>query len=108
MLKTVKVLTDEQTRLSLNRLRDDFAEILAPLEKLDSIREDLQGLVERNDDLESSIGRKIADLSDSVAAVKSKVNELLENQEDCLNKINFVYTEVTGFANILNTINWEK
>lgn len=108
MLKQVKVLTDEQTRQSLSRLREDFAEILAPLEKLDSIQAALEGLSERDSDLESSIGRKITDLSDSIAAVKGKVNEVLENQQDGLNKINVIYTEVTELKNILNAINWEE
>ncbi len=108
MLKQVKVLTDEQTRQSLSRLRDDFAEILAPLEKLDSIQAALEGLAERDSDLESSIGQKIADLSDSIATVRSKTDEMLENQQDGLKKINFIYTEVSELKNILNAINWEE
>ena len=108
MLKKVKVLTDEQTRQSLSRLRDDFAEILAPLKKLDSIQTILEGLNEHDSDLESSLGRKIADLSDNIAAIKSKVSELLENQQDGLTKINFIHTEITELKNSLNTITWKE
>ncbi len=108
MLKKVKVLTDEQTRQSLSRLRDDFAEILAPLEKLDSIQTILEGLNEHDSDLESSLGRKIADLSDNIAAIKSKVSELLENQQDGLTKINFIHMEITELKNSLNTITWKE
>lgn len=108
MLEQVKVLTDEQTRQSLNRLRDDFAEILAPLKQLDSIQLTLNELSDLNNDLESVIGRKISDLSDHISSVKIKMNEILDNQNDGLNKVNHIHAEIMGFKNILNEINWEE
>lgn len=108
MLEQVKVLTDEQTRQALNRLRDDFAEILAPLKKLDSIQSTLDELSNCNNDLESAIGRKISDLSDSISSIKTNVTEIVDNQYDSLNKVNLIYAEIIGFKDILNEINWEE
>ena len=107
MLDRVKVLTDEQTRQSLQRLRDDFAEILAPLEKLDSVSESLSDLAERSEELESSIGGKINDLADNISAIKKKTTEILDIQQECLNKTNSVHSEIIEFKNALNAINWE-
>lgn len=108
MLKQVKVLTDEQTRQSLNRLRDDFAEILAPLEKLDSMQATLNELSEHNSDLTSEIGRKISDLSDNISSIKSKTNEILDMQQDNLSKVNAIHAEISEFKNALNEINWKE
>ena len=108
MLNQIKVLTDEQTRQSLNRLRENFAEILTPLEKLDSIESALSEFLERYDDLGIEIGRKISDLSDNVSSIKSKTNEILDMQQDSMNKINSIYTEINEFKNALNNINWKE
>lgn len=108
MLKQVKVLTDEQTKQSLYRLRDDFAEILAPLEKLDSIQAALNELSDRNDDLGTEIGRKISDLSDNISSIKSKTNEIIDMQQDNLNKVNAIHSEISEFKNALNEINWKE
>jgi vacuolar-type H+-ATPase subunit I/STV1 len=108
MLKQIKVLTDEQTKQSLNRLRNDFAEILAPLEKLDSIQTTLSELSDRNDDLGTEIGRKISDLSDNISSIKSKTNEILDMQQDNLSKVNAIHAEISEFKNALNEINWKE
>ena len=89
MLKKVKVLTDEQTRQSLNRLRDDFAEILAPLKKLDSIQ-------------------SVSELQGSVKSIETKIDEILKDQQDSLKKTNFIYDTMVELKDVLNKINWEE
>ena len=106
MLKQVKVLTDEQTRQSLNRLREDFAEILAPLQKLDNIQQSLYELADAGNDTEAALGRKIDELADAVSSIKSKTSEILDLQQEALNKINAVNAEISEFKNALNNINW--
>ena len=98
MLEPVKVMIDEQSKLTLKQLQDVFAELLAPLknlekssgdedsQRLQQIESELHRLSTHLDDAVDDLSRKIAAIADAQAEVFSKVAAVASLQEKLLSK----------------------
>lgn len=100
MIEQVKVMVDEQTKRTLVQLQNAFAELLAPLEKLDELggAGDAQGvsaqlssemrkIANAVEDATDDLKRRIAEIADNQAELFGKFAQLVSNQETMLSKL---------------------
>ena len=100
MIEQVKVMVDEQTKRTLVQLQNAFAELLAPLGKLDALggAGDAQGvstqlsseirkIANAVEDATDDLKRRIAEIADNQAELFGKFAQLVSNQETMLRKL---------------------
>ena len=100
MIEQVKVMVDEQTKRTLVQLQNAFAELLAPLEKLDELggADDAQGvstqlssemrkIANAVEDATDDLKRRVAEIADNQAELFGKFAQLVSNQETMLRKL---------------------
>jgi len=80
MMDQVKIMVDEQTKLTLKQLQDSLAVLLAPLEKLNALQSTAgTGEVGKT---EEAIRRLSRDLEDGIDGISRKIGDVLTAQED--------------------------
>ncbi len=106
MDKEFKVIVDEQSKQSLDRLKSCFEELLQPLEKLDALANRLDSLEESSGAGNREIKGKLSEILNVVETIKKKSGEISECQEDVLSKVDFLKREITDFKEGLKAIDW--
>lgn len=80
MMDQVKIMVDEQTKLTLKQLQDALSVLLAPLEKLNALQS-TAGTGECGKTNEA-IRRLSRDLADGIDGISRKIGDVLTAQED--------------------------
>jgi len=85
MMEQVKIMVDEQTKLTLRQLQDALSAALAPLEKLNAFQANVGGVDAGK--AEEAIRRLSRDLEDGLDGVSRKIGDVLTAQEDLFSRI---------------------
>lgn len=86
MLEPVKVMIDEQTKLTLRQLQDVFSDLLAPLKQLEMLsgNDDAQKMQK---DIEDKLLRLSTRLDDAVEDLTRKIDAVAASQEEIFSKV---------------------
>jgi len=85
MMEQVKIMVDEQTKLTLKQLQDALSVALAPLEKLNTFQ--ANSGAGGTGKAEEEIRRLSRDLEDGLEGVSRKIGDVLTAQEDLFSRI---------------------
>ena len=85
MLEPVKVMIDEQTKLTLRQLQDVFADLLAPLKQLETLSGDDDA--QKMQKIEDELRRLSTRLDDAVEDQTRKIDAVAASQEEIFSKV---------------------
>lgn len=85
MLEPVKVMIDEQTKLTLRQLQDVFADLLAPLKQLEKLSGDDDA--QKMQKIENELHRLSTHLDDAVEDLTRKIDAVAASQEEIFSKV---------------------
>lgn len=106
MDKEIKVLVDEQSKQTMDRLKSSFETLLDPLTQISglaSLLEDLNGNVQHGN---QSLAQKLSEVEENLSTVKKKCAEIAELQEDTLSKVSLIKNEIEEFKQAIKNIQW--
>ena len=85
MLEPVKVMIDEQTKLTLRQLQDVFADLLASLKQLETLSGDDDA--QKMQKIEDELRRLSTRLDDAVEDLTRKIDAVVASQEEIFSKV---------------------
>ncbi len=108
MLKDVKIMMDESSRQSLDMLRSNLAELLAPLRQISDFAQEFADIKDSLNNLSDDTHKKINDLTDSLDMdqIRSSLKLVVQGQENICQKLTKISENADDFKSAFAQIDW--